>query len=285
MSDVEMDLDSAVPAVIKESIRITPETTAEVRQITLEVDDPAFRIRGGQNIALVVPGERAFGKAEHIRRYSVVQVLAADGDAIGFSILVRRCFYLDEVSGEQYPGIASNFLCDAKPGQTVQVLGPYRAPFKVPADPAANLLMIGTGTGIAPFRGFVQSIYRDGVQWQGAVRLFYGARNGMELLYMNEQNNDLANYYDQETFQAFTALAGRPLSDDREALEKSITEHVDEAWTLLQQPNTYVYLSGLQKTGEATDKVFAAKAGDSAAWQLLKQQLKDEGRWSELLYS
>jgi len=285
MSDVEMQLDSAVPAMIRDSVRITPQNTAEVRQITLEVDDPAFRIRGGQNIALAIPGDTAFGRREHIRRYSVVEVLPASDDAVAFTILVRRCFYIDEVSGEEYPGIASNFLCDARPGQKIPLLGPYRAPFEIPPDTSANLLMIGTGTGIAPFRGLVKQIYREGLQWKGAVRLFYGARNGMELLYMNDQNNDLANYYDRETFQAFTALAGRPLNDERHALEQSIGQHVDQAWDLLQQPNTYVFLSGLQKTLQATDKVMSAKAGGADAWQALKQRLKDEGRWAELLYS
>ena len=43
------------------------------------------------------------------------------------------------------------------------------------------------GTGIAPFRAFVKHLYRDIGDWRGQVRLFYGARSGLELLYMNDE--------------------------------------------------------------------------------------------------
>jgi ferredoxin--NADP+ reductase len=285
MNSMETETQDAVPAVVRESVRITPQDAAEVRQITLEVDEPAFRVAAGQNIALGVPGELAFGGREHLRRYSVAEVLEQDEESVFFTILVRRCFYIDEVSGERYPGVASNYLCDARPGETIPLYGPYRAPFKIPPDTSANLLMIGTGTGIAPFRGLVKAIYQKGLRWQGQVRLFYGARNGMELLYMNDHNADLTNYYDEDTFRAFTGLAGRPLSDERDGLEKSISANVDEAWELLQQANTYVFLAGLDKTADATDRVLAAKAGGSDAWEAMKQRLRDQGRWAELLYS
>ena len=182
--------------------------------------------------------------------------------------------------------MASNFLCDVRAGQEVALVGPFKNPFKVPKDTGANLLMIGTGTGIAPFRTMIQQVYRDGVQWQGKVRLFFGARSGMESLYTNQAGSDLQHYYDQTTFEAFNSLASRPLSDERDALADSLSAHIDEAWELLNQDNTYVYLAGLRKTSDITDKVFAERAGgDSDAWQELKQRLIDEKRWQELLYS
>ena len=45
---------------------------------------------------------------------------------------MRRCFYIDDISGEKYPGIASNFLCDAEAGGRITITGPYRSPFKIP---------------------------------------------------------------------------------------------------------------------------------------------------------
>ncbi len=120
---------------------------------------------------------------------------------------MRRCFYVDEVSGERYPGIASNFLCNAQVGDRLTVSGPYASPFKMPLDNRANLLMIGTGTGVAPFRAFVQLIYERRGGWLGQVRLYYGGRTGLDLMYANDEVTDLSNYYDQKTFQAFKALA------------------------------------------------------------------------------
>jgi ferredoxin--NADP+ reductase len=282
----EKDLDAEVEAVLVESTRITSQETDEVREIRMVVDDPAFRAIAGQTIGVVVDGDKAFGSRPHMRRYSITDVDSKPlQEDVEISILVRRCFYIDEFNGEQYPGVASNFLCDAETGQKIRLTGPYKSVFRIPASSDANLLMIGTGTGIAPFRSLIQRIYQENVDWRGQVRLFYGARNGMDLLYMNDHNNDLSNYYDEETFKAFNALSERPLSDEKNALEQSISAHIDEAWELLNQPDTYVYLAGLQKTAEATDRVMTEKAGSEQAWSDLKKELLKEGRWSEFLYN
>ncbi len=285
MSDTDIELGPACEAVIKESKRITPETSDEVRHIVLEVSEPSFRFVEGQTIGIVIPGPHEFGNQYHMRRYSIANARDnAAGETVELDILVRRCFYIDEVNGESYPGIASNFLCDAGVGQKISITGPYRSPFKIPADRSSNLLMIGTGTGVAPFRAFVQRIYKEGIGWNGKVRLFYGARNGMELLYMNDQNDDLANYYDEASFKAFNAIVSRPLATEQDALERSISDNIDEAWELIQQPNTVVFMAGLKKTSSATDKALIEKAGSKDGWNEIKQRLIDEGRWSELLY-
>ena len=96
------------------------------------------------------------------------------------------------------------------------------SPFKMPQDKRANLLMIGTGTGVAPFRAFIQSIYRRAPDWQGQVRLFYGARTGMDLFYLNDEEDDLANYYDEKSFRAFKGLISKPLASDDQALRDAL---------------------------------------------------------------
>ena len=208
MSDFPADIGPTTEAVIKETQRITPESTDEVRHLVVRVLDPAFQFVEGQSIGVLVPGPHPFGNPYHLRRYSIANARSLPGqDEIKLDLLVRRCFYLDEVSGERYPGIASNYLCDAKPGDRITISGPYLSPFKIPRDDTANLLMIGTGTGIAPFRAFAQLIYERRGGWQGQVRLYYGGRTGLDLMYANDEQNDLANYYDDKTFKAFKALA------------------------------------------------------------------------------
>lgn len=286
MSFEESELGPTLVARVKTSTRITPETTDEVRQIVLHIDEPSFSYREGESVGVVVPGPHDFGNPYHLRRYSITnERSASSADGTDITLLVRRCFATDEVNGESYPGVASNYLCDAVEGDEITLTGPYSSPFKIPADSSANLVMIGAGTGIAPFRAFVQHIYGQRGGWEGNVRLFYGARTGMDMLYMNEHNSDLSNYYDEETFEAFKSMAPRPLMTDRDALEATIREHVQEAWELIQQPNTYLYLSGLTRVQGALDKVMIEAAGSEQAWADVKQKMISQGRWSQLLYS
>ena len=51
-------------------------------------------------------------------------------------IAVRRCSYLDSYSGEEYKGVASNYLCDLKPGDTLSITGPFGLVFEVPESEA-----------------------------------------------------------------------------------------------------------------------------------------------------
>ncbi len=282
----ELLMEPSLKAELMSTSRITDIKTDEVREMVLYIDEPSFRYREGQSIAVLVPGKDEFGNSVHKRRYSIVKgIQHPSKEGTELTILVRRCFYIDEFSGEQYPGRASNYLCDAKVGDSVSITGPYKSPFTIPGDKNANILMIGTGTGIAPFRSFIEHIYKQKGGWDGQVRLFYGAKTGLDLLYMNDENNDLANYYHEETFHAFNALTNQALSGEEKALENSLKNNLQEAWDLIQQANTYVFISGLEKIAPSLDKVMIEAAGSEEAWKALKQKIKAENRWSKLLYN
>lgn len=281
----DSEFRSRCSAKMLSSTRITPESTDEVRQLVFRIEEPAFRFVEGQSIGVLVPGPHAFGNKYHHRRYSIANPRNVGSDNnIEIDLLVKRCFYIDDVSGERYPGVASNYLCDLNPGDRITITGPYRSPFKIPADDSSNLLMIGTGTGIAPFRSFVKRIYDQKGGWNGKVRLFYGAKTGLDMIYMNDKNNDLANYYDQSTFIAFSAFGDRPLSSENDGLERALNDNIREAWSLIQDPNTHLFLSGLKKIAPVLDRIMSDAAGSAREWQRLKQIMVDDGRWIELLY-
>jgi ferredoxin--NADP+ reductase len=286
MIESTQELGPVSEAVITESVRITEPARAEVRRIRLSIDDPAFRFSVGQTIGVVVTGPHPMGNRLHTRRYSIASGhKVGEGDRIELELLVRRCFYVDEVSGERYPGIASNFLCDAAAGQRLTITGPYRSPFKAPVDNRSNILMIGTGTGVAPFRGFVQEIYRQRGEWLGQVRLYYGATSGLDLLYRNDADDDLANYYDEKTFAAFRALISKPLSSESDALALALQDTAQQVWDLMQESNTHVYLAGLGRVVETFDKVMEQTAMSPKAWHETRDWIRAQGRWSELIYN
>jgi len=282
----EYDISTTFEGKVLESTRITPaESPNEVRHIVLEVDKGDFNFELGQSVGLLVPGPHEFGNENHFRLYSVAS--AEKGETSGtstISLCVKRCFYVDEVNGERYPGVASNYLCDLQPGGRVTLTGPYGVAFTLPEDPSANILMIGLGTGIAPFRAFVKHIYDVVGEWKGKVRLFYGAKRGMELLYMNDQRSDITNYYDKDTFKAFEAVSPRPHLNAPVAFERTLSENASEVWEMLQDPNTYVYVAGLEQISDMLDKALAKMAGSEEKWLRLKKHLIACDRWAELIY-
>ena len=279
----DYDTSERFDATVLSSERITSEAAVEVRELVLEVDRPDFRYRIGQSIGVIAPGDPGFGRHEHFRLYSVAD-LPESGDRPRIKLCVRRCSYVDEYSGEAYPGVASNYLCDRGVGDQITISGPYGLAFEVPEDHSASLILIGTGTGIAPFRAFIKHIYRNVPDWSGPIRLFYGARSGLDLLYMNEERDDFTQYYDRETFEAIRALSPRPHWDDPIAWEEALDARGKEVCDMLEQPNTIVYVAGLEEIRDQLDAVFAKLHGSDELWREHKARLVAEGRWVELMY-
>ena len=282
----DYDTEERFAASIVSSERITPDASdAEVRELVLDVERPDFSPQIGQSVGIFTPGADEMGQKERFRLYSVADLPERDPSGnLRIKIAVRRCSYIDEYSGEEYKGIASHYLCDRRPGETLSLAGPFGLAFEVPEALDANLILIGSGTGIAPFRAFVKHIYRNVPGWEGRICLFYGAKSGLDLLYMNDAKNDFAQYYDEETFEAIRALSSRPGWSDRIDWGSSIAERGEEIWTLLSDAKTYVYVAGLEKMRDELDSVFAGIAGSKEKWARRKAELAAGDRWVELLY-
>jgi ferredoxin--NADP+ reductase len=277
-------LDAKVySAELISSQRITPPASKEeVRHMVFRSNQLALNSKAGNCIRVLAPGQ--FGNKYHGRLYSIIDVSPGKGDGAEFSICVRRCSYVDDFSGEEYPGVASNHLCDLRPGAAIEFSGPHPYPFAIPDDKNANLLMIGMGTGIAPFRGLIRLIYEKIGGWKGKVRLFYGARSGMEMLYMNDENDDLANYYDQPTFKAFQAVSPRPALEAPVALDKALEQNAAEVWGMMQSPLTHVFVAGTHDMLAGVEKAMTTLAGTAERWAEVRQSLVADRRWHELLY-
>lgn len=273
-------------AHVLSSDRITPEASAEeVREIVLEVDREHFSYQPGQTIGVIVSGDHAMGHKHHFRLYTVADIPPkTNGGKPQVTLCVKRCNYIDEYSGELYEGIASNYLCNLREGGSVTINGPFGIPFEVPEDREADLLLIGMGTGIAPFRALIKHIYQDIKDWKGRVRLFYGALTGLELLYMNEEKDDFTQYYDQDTFEAFQALSPRPHWADPIAMDYALEERSEEILSMLEDSRTHIYVAGREDILDTLDRVFGRMLGNREKWQRRKSELKAGGRWVELVY-
>lgn len=271
-------------ATVKKTKRLTPEDTEEVREILLEVQDPEFHCEVDQSFGVLVKGDGEFGNEWHHRLYSVADLPAKVKKKTRLTMLVRRCSYVDEYSGEQYDGIASNYLCDRKVGDEITITGPFPLAFKIPEEKNANIILIGMGTGIAPFRAFIKHIYNHVKDFKGRILLFYGAKSGLELLYLNEQDGDLTNYYDKETFEAVHAFSPRPLWNDPIVLDQAIEDRAEEIIEMLSMLNTYVYVAGYEKVKEVLDKAFASVYVSEEKWKTRKAELIAGKKWAEIIY-
>ena len=114
-----------------------------------------------------------------------------------YSIASSRAFAPDEVHlcvapvryslhGRDRHGVASVFLADRlEPGDGVPVYVQRNDHFRLPDDPAAPIVMIGAGTGVAPYRAFMQ--HREALGLGAKSWLFFGERNfRTDFLYQTE---------------------------------------------------------------------------------------------------
>jgi dihydroorotate dehydrogenase electron transfer subunit len=110
----------------------------------------------------------------------------------GLSPLLRRPFSVFEIRRDRHGaptgltilskriGVSTSLIYDARPGQRIDCLGPLGRPFTIVDAPSEAWLVAG-GVGLAPFATLAQALRARGV----ATTLFYGARRGDELFYLD----------------------------------------------------------------------------------------------------
>ncbi|MBI3210800.1 MAG: hypothetical protein HYZ37_18100 [Candidatus Solibacter usitatus] len=112
----------------------------------------------------------------------------------------------------------------------------------------------------------------------------FAKKSGVELLYRNEHNQDLALYYDDKTFRAFEAVSPRPHFDAPPAIDVLLDQHQQEVWEMLRDPKTHIYVAGTHAAAEKFEEAMKRMSGSLDAWRELRAQLEAEHRYSELLY-
>jgi cytochrome P450/NADPH-cytochrome P450 reductase len=140
-----------------------------------------------------------------------------------------------------YRGICSNYLAGRRAGETIYAtLRETKAGFRLPADPAAPIIMIGPGTGLAPFRGFLQE--RTALKAKGAslgpAMLFFGCRHPeQDYLYADELKGFAADGV-TELHTAFSRGKG-----PKTYVQNLIATEKDRVWALIEQ-GAIVYVCG-----------------------------------------
>lgn len=141
-----------------------------------------------------------------------------------------------------YRGICSNYLAQKPKGSTIfAFVQDTQSAFKLPKNPRTPLIMIGPGTGLAPFRGFLQerAALKEQGQPIGRSLLFFGCRHPeQDFIYEAELNAYVAQGV-TELFTAFSRVEGQP----KVYVQQRLREQQEAVWQLLQE-GAVVYVCG-----------------------------------------
>lgn len=168
------------------------------------------------------------------RLYSIASSQQEVEDEVHLTLGVVRY----DVNSRSYTGGASGFLADSlKEGDSVNVFIEKNAHFRLPEDNTAPVIMIGPGTGIAPFRGFMQQ--RDNDAATGKNWLFFGNPHFVEdFLYQVEWQR-----YVKSGLLTHIDLAWSRDQAHKIYVQDKLRERGSEIWQWLQQ-GAYLYVCG-----------------------------------------
>jgi benzoyl-CoA 2,3-dioxygenase component A len=256
-----------VVATVQGNFRITAaEAESDVRHIVLSAPSgTVLPVLEGQSIGIVPPGDRPDGRPHDIRLYSIAS--ARDGEKRGgnnIGLTVKR------VPG----GRASNYICDLKVGDTVQVTGPFGATFLMPEDPEADIVMVCTGTGSAPFRAFTERRRRAAPDAPGKLVMFFGARTPEELPYFGPLQKVPRSLLEQHL--VFSRIRDRP----KEYVQDRMRAEAVRLAGLLRKEATHIYICGLKGMETGVDQALADICrGAGLDWAAIKPLMRGEGRY------
>ncbi|WP_407927785.1 benzoyl-CoA 2,3-epoxidase subunit BoxA [Hydrogenophaga crassostreae] len=265
-----------ITATVTGNVRVTEVGHEyDTHHVVLDFGSMPFPVLEGQSIGVVPPGTDEKGKAHFARQYSIAS--PRNGERPGYnnlSLTIKRV--LEDHQGQPVRGVASNFMCDLKVGDKVEVIGPFGASFLMPNHPRSNIVMICTGTGSAPMRAMTEwrrRLRASGKFESGKLMLFFGARTQEELPYFGPLQSLPKDFID--TNFAFSRTPGAP----KRYVQDAMRERAADLAVLLQDRNTYFYVCGLKSMEEGVVLALrdvAVKAGLS--WNALSASLKSEGR-------
>ncbi|KAI3870744.1 hypothetical protein MKX03_024098 [Papaver bracteatum] len=244
--------------------------------------------REGQSIGIIPEGIDKNGKPHKLRLYSIASSALGDlGDSKTVSLCVKRLVYTND-QGEEVKGVCSNFLCDLQPGSEVKITGPVGKEMLMPKDPNATIIMLATGTGIAPFRSFLWKMFfekHEDYKFNGLAWLFLGVPTSSSLLYQQEFQKMVEKA--PENFRLDYAVSREQTNEKGEKMyiQTRMAQYAEELWELLKKDNTFIYMCGLKGMEKGIDDIMDLLAArDGIVWTDFKKSLKKAGQWNVEVY-
>ena len=265
-----------ITATVSGNVRVTEVGREyDTHHVVLDFGNLPFPVLEGQSIGIIAPGADAAGRPHHARQYSIAS--PRNGERPGYnnlSLTIKRV--LEDHSGKPVRGVASNYMCDLKVGDKVQVIGPFGASFLMPNHPKSNIVMICTGTGSAPMRAMTEwrrRLRKTGKFEGGKLMLFFGARTQQELPYFGPLQSLPKDFIDINF--AFSRTPGAP----KRYVQDVMRERAADLALLLQDAGTFFYVCGLKSMEEGVVLALREVAQNAGLnWETVGAGLKAKGR-------
>jgi sulfite reductase (NADPH) flavoprotein alpha-component len=213
------------------------------------------------------------------RLYSISSSLKAHPGRVSLTVDTVRY----RIAKRQRLGVASTFLAErVRPGDTVKVYVQKAHNFGLPADPAVPIIMVGPGTGIAPFRAFLHE--RMATKARGRNWLFFG-----------HQRRDYDFFYEDELagMRAAGILTRLSLAWSRDDKEKFYVQDRmrqvgREVWEWLAE-GAHLYICGAVRMGQDVERALVdivAEHGSRSPGEAIAfvSDLKKRGRFQTDVY-
>jgi len=272
---------------------VGPKATGETCNIVIDHFGKMPYIEG-QSYGVIPPGTNPKnGKPNKVRLYSIASSRYGD-DMTGktTTLCVRRATYWCPEMGKEDPakkGVCSNFLCDASAGDLVKLTGPTGKVMLLPEDkPETDIIMVATGTGIAPYRSFLKRMFIEktpyAADFKGLAWLFLGVANSDALLY--DEDWKAIEKENPDNFRYDVALSREMTNKDggKMYIQDKVEEYGDEVFDRLDK-GAHIYFCGLKGMMPGIqgmlEKVAVAKG---LVFEEFLKKLKKNGQWHVEVY-
>lgn len=258
------------------------------QHVKFDLSGGDLRYLEGQSIGIIPPGVDKNGKPQKLRLYSIGSTRHGDDlNDSTVSLCVRQLEYKHPETGETVYGVCSTYICNLQPGDEVKVTGPTGKEMLLPEDEDATIIMLATGTGIAPFRAFLWRMFKDGeralnpeYQFKGLAWLVFGVATTPNILYKEELEEMQQKYPDNFKLTYAISREQKNAEGGRMYIQHRVAENAEKMWELMQKPNTHTYMCGLKGMEDGIDEALSAVASKHGVdWKEFQRSMKKEGRW------
>jgi ferredoxin--NADP+ reductase len=255
-----------------------------VRHLTFDISGGDLRYLEGQSIGIIPPGTDSNGKPHKIRLYSIASTRHGDRvDDKTVSLCVRELEYKHPETGETIKGVCSSYLCALNVDADVAITGPVGKEMLLPDDEDATVIMMATGTGIAPFRAYLWRMFKEqheDYKFKGFAWLIFGIPTSPNILYQEELEKLQQEFGDHFRLTYAISREQKNAEGGRMYIQHRVAEYADELWTLMQKENTHTYICGLKGMEDGIDQALTEAAGKQGVnWSDYQKQMKKAHRW------